>query len=524
MTSPKPRRKSVLLFVADQLRADHLGCYGNAQIRTPAIDSLAARGVVFTNYHAANPICMPNRASMLTGRMPSVHGVRRNGIPLPMAERTFVQTLKESGYRTALVGKAHFQPYGVGRIEPPDSALARSDPHWPHGYRQEDLARWRKEPRPLSGAYYGFDDVAMCLYHGDAVGGDYAAWLEKAHPGSAALIGPGNALPPDGRHCRDAWRTRVPEELYSTSYISEQACQWLAAHARQGDDDRAPFFLMCSFPDPHHPFTPPGKYWDMYDPDAVRLPATFDRASEHPLIQHIHRVSGAGQALPSNHHPFAPDAREARTAIALTYGLISLLDRAVGDICRTLQTLGLADDTVIGFTSDHGDMMGDHGVFLKGPMHFRGLTRVPMIWVDPQGGGTASRIEATRSTVDLAPTILDAAGLTPHLGCQGRSWLADLGASAPDDEYRLIETESATLTFGRPAPFKLRTIVNSRWRLTRSADDGLCELHDVRADPGESVNLWNDAGFQDIRRELSDILLARVMDAADTSPPPLASG
>ncbi len=500
---PEERRPNIVLFVADQLRADHLGCYGHPLAVTPNIDAIAARGRRYTGCHAASTVCMPNRATMLTGRLPSLHGVRRNGIPLPHWQRTFPEILAATGYRTALIGKAHFQPFGqYARGEagpnPRDTVVL---PGTTEDYTMEFLSRWRDDPdHRITSPYYGFDHAELCLAHGDLVEGDYARWLAARAPEVAERCGPGHALPSPGHQARDAWRTAVPEELYPSAFVAERAIDWLTDHARNHPDE--PFLLVCSFPDPHHPFTPPGRFWDLVDPDTVELPDSFHRRSSSPLIDYIHRISANG-LLPNTHIPFAPDEREAREIIALTLGSTANIDARIGEVVDAVDDSGLMTNTITAFTTDHGDMMGDHGVFLKGPMHFNGLTQVPLLWSDPwRPSPTVETRQA--SSLDLARTIIGATGCDVPAGMQG----VDLNVDPGENERAvLIENESAGLRFDRPHRFGVRSIRTADWRLTMSDDPDLCEMHDLRADPGEVRNLWDEPRHAADRRDLTDLLV-----------------
>lgn len=514
------RRPNILLFVADQLRADHLGCYGNPVVRTPHIDGIAARGVRATTFHAASTVCMPNRATLMTGRLPSLHGVRRNGIPLARNETPFTQLLADAGYRTALVGKAHFQPYGSFGDEDAwrtPRRDARQLPGTARDYANEWIPLWTKDTAHRTALpYYGFQHAELCLYHGDMVEGDYARWLAAQSPELLHLRGARHAIPDDRYICRDAWRTRVPASLSSSAWIAERSSAWLQAHAARATDE--PFFLKCSFPDPHHPFTPPGRYWDMYDPAGVPLPPSFRAPPQSPPIAFIHALSASGAAAQNNHMPFAPGEREAREAIALTYGSISCIDDNVGRILATLQTLGLAADTIVAFTSDHGDLMGEHGVFLKMPFHWRGLSRVPFVWHDPRAPGPVggAALQAACGTLDIARTVLEAAGCAPPAGMQGRNllpWLAD--PTRAEGGACLLENESGGLLFGRPAPFRLRSLVTPTHRITWSGDPALRALHDLRDDPLEQHNAWDDAAQAPLRDALMEQLLAQMLAHAD---------
>jgi arylsulfatase len=196
-------RPNIILITTDQQRADHLGCYGNTVLRTPNIDALANRGTVFNRCFVASPVCMPNRAAMMTCRMPSAAGVRMNGVPLPIDSMTFVERLRSSGWRTALIGKAHLQnmtdrPAAWTAGLAPDSepiqaqATLRDDPNYSH----ESIVQWMQEPsHQVSLPYYGFEHVQFCLEHGDVIGGNYPRWLEQRGIDPAQWVGRANSLP-----------------------------------------------------------------------------------------------------------------------------------------------------------------------------------------------------------------------------------------------------------------------------------------------------------------------------------------
>ena len=189
---------NIVLILTDQHRADHLSCYGNPVLSTPHLDSLAVRGLRCRRCYVANPSCMPNRATLLTGCLPSLHGVRYNGIPLHAQTETFVQTLRQAGYHTALIGK--------------------SDAHLRRPPTEQDQGEVEH-----SQPYYGFDEVYVSTGYGDTVWGHYWQWLTARHPQPHTLRGAANALPLDRPvPLPQAWRTRVPEELYPTTYITEQ--------------------------------------------------------------------------------------------------------------------------------------------------------------------------------------------------------------------------------------------------------------------------------------------------------------
>ncbi|OLL30794.1 sulfatase [Burkholderia sp. SRS-W-2-2016] len=525
-----------LFFITDQHRADHLGAYGNREVRTPHLDRLAARSWLAERCYVASPVCMPNRATLLTGRWPSAHGVRHNGIALSLRTRTFLDQLRDAGYRTALAGKGHLQNMtGKAAVWP-----AAGAPAFRPAAMREDAGRYDQEWAPAWQAsaahemalpYYGFDDVALAIDHGDTAGGHYRRWLEREHPGVAARVGREHALPSPGYVLADAgqaWRTQAPEECHPSAWIADQTMRMLDGYAR-GDK---PFFLQCSFPDPHHPFTPPGRYWDMYAPEDVRLPASFDVAGRAlpPHVAWLHAERERGAAVKHTPALFACTEREAREAIALNYGSISFIDAMIGKVLAHLQTLGLADNTVVVFSSDHGDYMGDHQLLWKGPIHYQSIIRVPFLWHDPQAGGDGARSQALCSSADLAPTVLERAGVAPFNGIQGASLLplidaAHEPAGAAPDNWRdavLIEEEAQRQLFGFAARPRVRTLQTGRFRLSLYDGQTWGELYDLAEDPHELRNLWSEPAYAQHKAEAMERLGRTMLALSDTSPYPTA--
>lgn len=513
-------RPNFLLIITDQQRADHLSAAGHRILETPAIDSIAARGAMFDKFYVATPICMPNRSTLMTGRMPSVHGVRHNGIPLSLGAATFVDALREAGYRTGLVGKSHLQNM-VGKA--PMSAGANLRPAHtvaPGRYDQEDCNKWRADPRfDVDHPFYGFETVDFCNEHADLTEGHYTWWLRERHPDPDSLRGPANAIPTPDYVCPQAWRTRVPEELYSTSYVADRTIARLTAAARTPDK---PFFLQCSFPDPHHPWTPPGKYWGMHSPADIPLPPDWniDRAKMPPHVQWLLDRRDDGTAVKTTPAPFAVNEREAREATALTFDMIRMIDDAIGRILGALQTLGLDRNTIVIFTADHADYMGSHQLMLKGPIHYQPLIRVPFIWSDPLAPASGRR-GGLASTLDIAPTILARAGVPVYHGIQGMSLLPIVrGEQAKLRDALVIEEEGQRVYLGFKDRIKTRTLVSERHRLSVYSGVDWGELYDLADDPHELDNLHADPARRGLRGELHERLALEMLALADPNPAP----
>jgi arylsulfatase A-like enzyme len=511
-----PDRPNFVLFITDQQRADYLGCTGHPVLQTPNIDAIAARGTLWNRFYVASPVCMPNRASLMTCRMPSSHGVRSNGIPLDRRHVTFVELLRDAGYKTALIGKSHLQNFS-GRPPPLDRPEPRPGFHTGSG----QLAEAIRHDHPTYGAeapgqdrydvptpFYGFDHVELVTRHGDGCLGNYRTWLLERAPDAAGLIGAENQLPHD-YVCPQAIRTAVPEELYSTSYIAERASAWLDANA--GGDQ--PYFLMVSFPDPHHPFNPPGRYWDMYDPNDMETPAAFkvNDWTPPPHVAGILKDRDAGRAKLQAMGAIGAYEREAREARALTCGMIAMIDDAIGRVRGHYSP----DDAVTIFTSDHGDHLGDHRLLFKGAGQYEEITRVPFIWSEPGQTDTAEH-DTINQTHDIGVSILERARIEPAIGMQGRSIHGDPRAAA------FIQYDHQSTNPGLNLPPRVHSIRTDRWRL--SVFDGVDwgEHYDLESDREEFRNLWDDPAYGDIRAGLIEDLLRLEIANVDRAPFPTA--
>jgi arylsulfatase A-like enzyme len=511
-----PERPSFVVFMTDQQRADHAGFGGNTILQTPNLDALAARGMVFDRTYVATPICMPNRSSILTGRMPSAHGTRYNGIPLDWDINTFVRRLRAAGYRTGLVGKAHFQNLGdrpdylqeVYRGHPREEGQLRA---WPQGWDRYELqARYRQEDVEIPPNFYGFDYADLAVNHADYVSGHYLRWLMSHGVNPETMTGPGNAA-----QVADEWwqiyKPQLPVDLYPTSYIAMRAQEFITDAAR----GEQPFFLLCSFPDPHHPFTPPGGYWDMYSPGEMPLPETFWDAHERS-VPHVANLAAQRGTQTAGMAPFAPTPVQYRRAVAAEYGALSLIDTAIGDVLATVSRHGLGEHTTTMFTSDHGDMFGDHGVMLKGRMHYEACVRVPLAIAGP--GIAPGRTRSLASSLDLAPTILDLAGVAGYEGIQGaslRPLLSGAASSVRDAVYIEEDAIAALPVTGRPP--RMRTIITDEGRLTRYLHADFGEVFATGSDPWELDNRYAQPGGHALQDRLSEQLFEQMLSHTDHS-------
>ncbi|MFW9783288.1 MAG: sulfatase [Candidatus Heimdallarchaeota archaeon] len=504
-----PEKMNVLFIITDAQRADYLSCYGNKNIKTPNIDRLSKESVRFTNSFCTNPICMPNRATMITGVYPNVHGVRSNGINLSEDFPNIIKTLRNRGWHTAAIGKLHHQFWMAPFKRKTISA--------------ENLASWadpksRKDPvrNNFPIPYYGYEEIELVVGNGSICSGHYLQWLEKESPSVAEEV-KNRCLNYDylfSLNCDD-----IPEKYYNTTYVRERTLAFLERFAN-GDYANKPFYLHCSFPDPHYPVIPPKKYRDMYKPDDIELPLSF--YDKKKLYKH--EFLGYHLKNPPFKKAFLRESteEEARKLIALTYASISYVDYSIGEILRKLENLGYSDNTIVVFTSDHGDLMGDHGLLFKGPCPFNGVLHVPLIWKVP--GLTKSAVtESLVSSIDYPMTILNFLNI-PKRSHPPDMQGYDITPILEDPQLNLrdcvfIENDEEIGTFNA----RLRHLITKDYKLTIYDNlNNFGDIYDRNNDPLELDNLWNKSEFRDRRFELVNKLLHENLNAQTYYPKRIA--
>ncbi len=502
---------NILFLCTDQHRADHVGFGGNETVQTPNLDALAARATVFDRAYVANPVCMPNRSSIMTGRMPSAHGVVFNDRSLDWGANTFVRRLSAAGYRTQHVGKAHIQVHARHFFPAPEGAPV-GDQGWPDGWDYlEAASRYVDDnPGPVEN-FYGFDQAEFCLGHGAAIGGHHLQWaLERGLDPETAGTGPHGPAAARSNNWWQALKPAYEEGLHSTEFVTARSIEFIESTAT---DDRAadapPWFLFASYPDPHHPFAPPGDWYDRHQSADMALPESF-HDSVDDLPRHLREMTLDAGAR----GPMRIGEAALRDAMAAQYGSIEMIDAGVGRMLDALQRTGQADNTIVVFTADHGDMFGDHGFMLKGGMVFEGTTRVPLAISVP--GRAGARTSSLASSLDIGSTLLDLAGVDSYDGVQGTSLVPVL--ADPEAEVRdhvLIEEDVPDYgIWSNQVPAHSRTVVTADARITRySTGEG--ELYDLTADRGERRNLFDVDEGRDLRHQMTDQLAGAMVSAAD---------
>lgn len=487
--------RNVLWIMCDQLRHDYLGCAGHPTIRTPNIDGLARRGVRFTNAYVQSPVCGPSRASFYTGRYVSSHGATGNGIPLRVGEWALGDHLRPLGVTPSLVGKTHMVPdrEGMARLGiDPASALGErlAEAGFDAAEREDGLYPCGL---PLkTGAYQ--KHLRKHGYSGDNPWHEWANTVDTPE-------GPGSGW--FNIHADRA--ARIPEPDSETAYATDRAIDFVRSRT-------APWFLHLSFIKPHWPYIAPAPYHAMYGPDDVPAAVRSNREliDPNPLLRHFQeRLSGTN---------FSRD--DVRRAVIPAYmGLISQIDDHLGRLFAVLEETGAMSDTLVVFSSDHGDYLGDHWLGDKDYFHDASV-KVPLIVVDP-----TPEADATRGTVcdrlvegiDLLPTFVDWLGGHPDARwLEGRSLMPLLRSAAPVDwrPYAFSEFDYAQQAF-RPATGRsardsvIVMVTDGRWKLIH-APGFAPVLFDRETDPGELADLGANPAHQGER----DRLMAALSDWA----------
>ena len=486
--------RKILLVTTDQQRYDTLGCNGGTVARTPVVDDLAARGIRYERAIPQSVVCMPSRSTIITGQHPTTHGVWMNGVPLPEDAPSVAALLHDAGYRTALVGKAHFEPYfdPFGRFA--ENALAGTG------------------TTPPGGTHRGFEHLEFAT-HGVMGSTHYARWIQANHPEAAGMFYP--AIDADLQVSSagggdtggpQVHVNAVPKDWYHTDWVADRTISWL--DSLDAADD---WFCWMSFPDPHHPWDPPESEMGRIDWRDVPLPAGYPTsAAEREAILDAkprHWRLWYDGSLVSNYEapatwvPATLTADQVREINARNAVECELIDEALGRVVAAIGARGWSDDVDILFTTDHGELQGDFGLMFKGPYHVDGLMRLPLVWRPAPSAGVAPSVVATPvGLVDLAPTFCAIAGIDATDWMQGGRLPVD-GTGGPER----VLTEWDSELFG--VDVHLRTITRDSWVCTAyrpgTVHDGTeGELYDLADDPLQRQNRWDDPACRSVRSDL----------------------
>ena len=458
------RRPNILILYTDQQRWDTLGTNGNREILTPNLDALAKSGVNFSHHFVQNPVCMPSRISMLSGRYPSSLGITHMGVPVPQETMTLPRLLKRYGYRSANIGKLHFLPHANRdhRLPHPDYGFDHLEIADEPGVYEDAYRAWARQraPEQMDSISAGIPPATRTWYR--TMGIDDAV----AHRGD-----------PEGRFDFDGGIPFAADDgLTHSAFVAEQTIEYIRQQGSQ------PFLCIAGFYSPHAPWMAPQKYLDLYDPEDLSVP-------EFPP-----KIEGQRQRKPDQRFSDA----HLRRAKQGYYAMISEVDDYVGRILGALDAEGLRDNTIVVFTSDHGEWLGTHLKFGKGYPADDAVSRVPFI-VSAPNGESGQNVDDIVEAVDIVPTLLSLAGIQAPPTLQGVS-LADVvmrGAEVP---------KQAALTEGDG----WKCLRNRDYRYLIHSDGRECLWH-IRTDPGEYADVVNDPAHQPAlarcRRQLLERLL-----------------
>lgn len=488
---PARKRPNILMLCTDQQRGESLRCTGAQWAVTPNLDQLASQGTLFKNCYVQNPVCCPSRASLFTGKYVANHGLYANGVPLPSSQRLFTRTLADAGYDCGMIGKQHLAPCDTWRTEP------RQD----DGYR---VFEWAHGPNHR------------------ALENDYHRWLRKSHPEVYANVFPDTGANEDTEYGNRARTSTpidsVPVEAHYSHWVAERAIDFIE-HPRK---EAEPFFLMANFFDPHHPFGAPQAFRDMIDADAIPAPNTRENElQDKPAAQTPCSEKSYSGTAPGFKDYTSEQIKEIR---AQYWAMIALVDHEIGRILSALEEASLADNTLVLFSSDHGEMLGNHQQLLKGPQLYDDLARVPLIARWPGHIDADAQIDELVQWIDLPATFLDAAQCSPGRGIQGNSLLPHLVADASNawDGWRPWALCEYRYSGFHTDPLIMTTMLRSeQWKLiiwhgspaTDAQRDG--ELYDLENDPEELHNLFHNPAHAATRLRLKGLLLDAMAEAED---------
>ncbi len=441
--SPGADRPNVLIVMFDQVAPSALGCYGNPVVKTPTIDRLARSGVVFDAAYSNSPLCTPARYCMMTGQLPSATRGYDNAAYLASTVPTFAHYARSSGYRTVLDGKMHF----VGPDQLHGFEERRTTDVYPADFGW--TPDWLQPDERIDWWFHNMDSVTQ------------------------------------------AGVAEVTNQLLFDDEVGHQGVR--ALHDLARDPDERPWMLVVSFTHPHDPYVTRRRYWDLYDEEAISLPVLG--AGDVPLDPHTQRLRKV-----SAMDEVEVTARDVRRARRAYYGNISYLDEWTDRLTSTLASLGVADDTVVILLADHGDMLGERGLWYK-MNFFEDSARVPMIVHAPKRFAP-KRVAEPVSLVDVLPTLTELAGDVAPASVDplaGRSLLDLCADEPPGDEPVRREVIGEYMGEGSISPIVM--IRRGDLKFVHSPVDP-DQLYDLAADPLERVNLAEDPGWSGRVKEL----------------------
>jgi len=464
------------MFFTDQQRPDSMGAYGNKICRTPVLDTMANEGTLFENAFTCSALCTPARISLLTGTFPHTHGAINNAdsretpwLPLGLSREIplFNHALTTAGYRCGHIGKSHF--------------------HLTDGH-----------------SAYGFEGPDFPAYGNPYVNADYFAYLKEI--GITNFPQGVNVYKSEFKHSlKKVVHTGQtfanfsglfdwPVEASEPYYLAERAIAMLTRYADEYHKNGTPFFLTLNFWGPHHPCVIPEPYFSMYNPKEVPLPAAINDTLEgRPYVQQLYRdVNGLMR--------YSED--DLRELVAKYYGYVTLIDDQMGRVIQKAKELGVYDDAMTCFSSDHGCMMGAHRMMDKGPFMYDDTYRIPMVIRTANNPHAGRRVKEFANLLDMTPTFLDFANLPVPAHYHGRSLLPFVKGATPSDWPKHLFAE---FHGHMNMPLIQRMIRTEQYKYVHNSAD-YDELYDMKADPNEMNNLSRAESHRNVLMEHKEIL------------------
>ena len=455
MTSP-----NIILIITDQQRYDTIRALGFDYMDTPNLDRLVNEGVSFDNCFITAPSCAPSRASLFTGYYPHVTGIVQNA---DLWRHSWVEDLAANGYHCVNIGKMHTFPF-------------ETDLGFHERYVVENKDRY------LEGRYY-FDEWDKALKARGLVKQQRELYRQRD----------------DYRDRMGAFEWELPEELQSDMFVGDFAVWWLKHYPRT-----EPLFLEIGFPGPHPPYDPVSRYAEPYLERELPLPdVTQEELDNQPaafkkLREHNFRIDHDSVV----HQP-DPTHEQLQRLRAYYLANVTMIDEKVGEILQALEEQGYLENSIVIFTSDHGDCLGDHGHIQKWTMYDI-INRVPLLVWSPSRFPSGKRLDSLCQLMDIGPTILELAGIKPAADMQAESLLSALtDEDWAGRDYVFAEHPADGIYEGE----YMTMVRNTEWKLVHFVDSPDGQLFNLIDDPGEVNNLWNDPAFSDKKRELLDVLL-----------------
>lgn len=475
---------NILLITTDEMRFDHLGLMGLKGIDTPNLDRLGREGIHFNRGYTSSPICTPARLTLLTGQYPSIHGGYSIGVtPDPFPKQTLPGILGESGYATALIGKSHFvcredeNRHLTGQDNPPVEFFANN-----------------------TGPSDGFDYVQIATHH--TTNGKpechYQAWLEEKGVDYSQWF-------PDVHGKHDHQQTgvwNIPVEYHDSTWITTKTLE------RIDDCEDSPWFIWASYNDPHEPFLCPEPWFSSVRADEIELYEGYREGEfddKPPFYNKVFQTGVWGEAYenePGNGVPCAFRRKNFETdekqmeAMQATLGMIAMIDHEVGQLISALEKKGMADNTIVVFTTDHGDIHGNHSLWHKGLFAYEDCQRIPFLAWGPGLVKAQGTSEALVNLVDLPRTFMSMAGISTPQGVQGEDLTPIFsGEKESVQDETLVELQATKKIYQQ-------SFITDCYKLIVYRDESYGELYDLQLDPDQYTNLWDKPECAGIKAEL----------------------